>query len=614
MCGIIGISCESVNTELFKKSLNFLDKRGPDNQNIININGSVALGHSRLSIIDLDESNNQPFVFENLFLTFNGEIFNYIELKDELINNGFTFLTEGDTEVVLKSFLFWGEECVNKFNGMWSFVIYNDTTNEFFCSRDRFGIKPFYYTISDNIFMFSSQIKPLLNYIPSLKKINYNSVKSYYYKGISNSLEETWFSEICKLPPSHNLKVNKFKSSNIYRYWDYPKKRTNISFGLAKEKLKEIFKHSVKIRMRSDVKLASTITSGLDSTSVVAICNNLKQEKVDTYTSFSDNTSFSKLDRSFFSKDAELNEAKVVEQIKDKLNIKPTYLKLNFNNYLTDLKKVIYEMESPHSSTATVSAFNLYSKVSNKHKVLLEGQGADEMLGGYIINLIPYILKKYFLRFKFLKFKKTLIDYKKDYSLTFLFKSILNSFISSSYLIKYKMFMLRANILTKEINSLSLSNNNHYDDILINQHQNGLYNLLHYGDALSMANSIETRFPFLDYRLVEFCYKIPIEYFYFKSKGKYILRESLKDLLPKKIYDSSIKLGFVTPIDAILKSDPEIKNILYDKSLSCKIFNHNDLIDLLDRYYNNEFEHTTIIFKILSIKIWIKQFFTTGSI
>ncbi|MDC0296333.1 asparagine synthase (glutamine-hydrolyzing) [Akkermansiaceae bacterium] len=608
---MLGISCKTLNKKLFHESFKFLNKRGPDNQSIININESTALGHSRLSIIDLDESNNQPFVFKNIFLTYNGEIFNYIEIRNELISNGFSFSTEGDTEVVLKAFLFWGEECVNKFNGMWSFVIYDNNTDKFFCSRDRFGIKPFYYTITGDIFMFSSQIKPLLNYIPTLKNVNQNSVKSFYYKGVCNSLDETWFSEILRLPPAHNLRVNKNHSINLSRYWDYPKKRTNISFESAKEKIKEIFEDSVKIRMRSDVKLASTITSGLDSTSIVAACNNLKQEKVDTYTSYSDDVSFSGLERKVFSKDAELNEAKVVEKIRGELNINPMYVKLNFDNYLTNLKKVIYEMESPHSSTATVSAFNLYTEVKKKHKVLLEGQGGDEMLGGYIIDLLPVILKKYIVRFSLFKFVKTLFDYNKDYSLRFFFKAIFNSSIKSSWLVNYKMALLRANILTKEIDSLRLSRRNNHDDILINQHQNGLYNLLHYGDALSMANSVETRFPFLDYRLVEFCYKLPLEYFHFKSKGKYILREALKDLLPKEIYDSSIKLGFVTPIDAILKSDPEIKRILYDRSLSCNIFDHNELIFLLNRYYNDDFEHPTIIFKILSIKIWVEQFLTS---
>ena len=608
MCGILGVYSKSgVNEYLFNTSLKLLESRGPDNSSVLEISKNVFFGHSRLSIIDLDSSNNQPFIYKNFTLTYNGEIFNYIELRKELIELGFNFSTDGDTEVLLKSYLCWGENCVNKFNGMWSFVIHDSKTNKFFCSRDRFGIKPFYYYYDKSTFIFSSQIKPILKYYPDLKVVNYSSINDFFNSGKGADSEETWFKNIFRLHPAHNLSLD--KTIKINRYWNYPNSKINSSFEECKNHFFKLFKDSVKIRLRSDVKLASTITAGLDSSSIVAMSNHINNQIVDTYTSFSDDDSFEKSERAIFSKNEILDESKTIEKIKHKLNIKPHYNKVDFTSYYSKLRKVIYELESPHSSTATVSAHSLYEDIRKQHTVILEGQGADEMLGGYVTELFPILFWHNLKKMKLNSIIKLFNNYLKSYSLIFILKTYLNSLFKNRFLINYKMKLLGSDVLNKKTfkKVKSIYEKRKKRNLLINQHEKGLVNLLHYGDSLSMSNSIETRFPFLDYRLVEYCFKLPLEYLYSEGKGKYILRESMKELLPTEIYDSSLKLGFITPIEKILKNDNQIKKLLYEKD-SLEVFDERKLKYLLDKFYSGDFDQTTIIFKILSIKIWINIF------
>ena len=219
------------------------------------INERLCFGHVRLSIIDLNENSNQPFCddTDNYYIVFNGEIFNYLEIKLELEGFGHMFKTNSDTEVLLKSYIQWGEECVQKFNGMWAFSIYDKLQDKLFCSRDRFGIKPFNYANIDGQFIFASEIKAILTYFPVLKVPNYNVIANYCRTSIGAQIKETWFKEIYRLEPAHNLVIDS-SGFKIKRYWDYPRKiNNNISFDKAKETYKSIFENAVKMRMRSDV-------------------------------------------------------------------------------------------------------------------------------------------------------------------------------------------------------------------------------------------------------------------------------------------------------------------------------------------------------------------------
>jgi len=621
MCGILGIFDQTteINTPLFKKSLELIKHRGPDNQSTCLITPNLAFGHTRLSIVDLKTDNNQPFIYKSeYFLTFNGEIFNYIELREELIAEGVHFTTDGDTEVVLMAFIQWGKDCVQKFNGMWSFVIYTKSENSLFCSRDRFGIKPFNYYHEKNKFYFSSEIKPLLEYAPEIKKPNFKSIELFLIKGTGAQLEDTWFENIKRILPGHNLLFNlNTGQKEIYRYWNYPTKTSELSFEASKTKFKALFYDAVKLRTRTDVPYSSTITAGLDSNSIVGVINKIKTETLPTYTVYSPSEQFNEKDKLGYSdKNVNLNEKDVVELIKDDLNISATFFELNFENFLQEMHNTIYYLESGNSSPATVSVNQMYKNIKGKHKVLFEGQGADELLAGYVTSIIPFQLMGHLKRLKIISFFKVLKLHSQTYSLKYIINLFVNS-IDSKIILYLKKKYLGIDVINKQIlvgkKGTKLKFNLNFKDAineaLYKQHSSGLVNLLHYGDALSMANSIETRLPFLDYRLVEFSFSMPSD-FKFKDKvGKYIQREALKQEIPAKIYNENIKIGFATPLNHLFKNSKEV-DLLFSTEDQFNFFDHKKVNLLLERYKNDKFNYPTILFKILSIKIWFKLFFS----
>lgn len=620
MCGILGLVDKNqlISSEKFDNSLKLLNHRGPDNKSIRIINDNICFGHTRLSIIDLQESSNQPFVIDDsYFLTYNGEVYNYKELRLELESNGHIFRTNSDTEVVLRSYMEWGEGCVKKFNGMWAFAIYDLNKNVIFCSRDRFGIKPFVYYVDENIFFFSSECKPIFNYFPNLKKPNFRAIDQYFDKGIAGQLEETWFLNILRLMPAHSLVYSiETGKTKISKYWDYPKHKSQLSFEDSKEEFKKIFLDSVKLRTRTDVSYSSTLTAGLDSSSIVGALNYLNDDLITTYTVFSRSEAYGDDDKLIFNSDSvDLNEKKVVDEIESSFNISAKFIELNFDNYVATLKGIITSIESGNSSPAIVCAQSMYKEVKKDFKVLFEGQGADELCGGYVLTLVPFYISGLVRSLNFKKLFKVLKEYRKFYS----FKQLIMSYINQQdfkivRVLKRNMFGL--NIINRSLvkKSKPLGNscvkNFCFDanQLLKQQHSYGLVNLLQYGDALSMANSIETRFPFLDYRLVEFVSSIKSDFKFRGITGKFLQRESLKDFIPDSIYNSKIKIGFSTPLESLFKNSKEIDNI-FVKDDVFGFFEKGKPYELLNRYRNDSFSYPSVLFKILCIKLWFNIFF-----
>ena len=275
MCGILGIfnikQDKTLEKNDLEKALISMQHRGPDAQDVKIFDNKAGLAHLRLAIIDLKAESNQPFQVDNRYwITYNGEIYNYLELKQQLITEGgYSFRTESDTEVLLRAYQHWGEDCVNKFNGMWAFAIYDALNNTLFCSRDRFGVKPFNYALVDGQFIFASEIKGILSYFPQLKQPNYNVIANYCRTSAGAQHEETWFDTIFRLQPAHNMLITE-GGVKKYRYWNYPiKVDKSLSFEAAKIEYADLFLDAVKLRMRSDVPVGTTLSSGVDSNSIV---------------------------------------------------------------------------------------------------------------------------------------------------------------------------------------------------------------------------------------------------------------------------------------------------------------------------------------------------------
>ena len=607
MCGIFGLidNKTSINRTLFVDSLLKIKHRGPDHSGYNFINENIALGHVRLSIIDLNPNSNQPFqIDENYYLTYNGEIFNYLEIKEKLIDLGHKFITDGDTEVLLRSYIQWEKKCVNKFNGMWSFVIFDKKKNTFFCSRDRYGIKPFYYYYDNDKFIFASEIKSIINYFEELNKPDFQSLYGYLYLNRGGESSYTWFDGIKRLQPAHNLTLKNYKKK-IFRYWNYPKKKHKVSFQEAKSIFYKKISNSIKIRLRSDVPVSTTLTSGIDSNVISAFASKYNEKKINSYTIYNNEERYLQSDRNFFNQDVNLNESTLLKKNRDFYNLEQHLYELNDNNFYKKLKKCIYHLDSGHSSTAVVSLLQLYEKVKIKNKVLLEGQGADELLGGYITDMVPIQIIELLRKFKFLKLINFIMQVKNVYSFRFIFLSFMNSF-SQNKLVNYlKIKILRTDI----VNSIKFERWNNFSssDKLIQKHNTGLVNLLQYGDALSMSCGIETRLPFMDKNLVEFCFSLPFNFKVKDLNGKFILREASKKIIPKDIYESKVKIGFSTPIEYLIKNEKKIKTILYT-DYNIQLINQKKLNKILDKFYKNKFNQIGFIYRVLSIKLWFKIF------
>lgn len=606
MCGIYGIIDKSqIRLDDFTLGLKTLDKRGPDNNGYKLIKPNLIFGHTRLSIIDIDKKSNQPFSNdENYWLTFNGEIYNYKELKEELVTLGYKFKTQSDTEVLLNSYKHWGEACVNHFNGMWSFALYDVKKEKLFCSRDRFGIKPFYYSFVNDVFIFSSNIKAILAYQPNLKVPNFEALDEYILRGNTGSLEMTWFENIKRLQPSNNLIFHEgfLKTTN---YYNLNLKKTKDDFNNSKINFKNLLFDAVKLRLRSDVKIASTLTTGTDSSSITVIA--AKNQIIETFTVFSKNTSFSKSDKKSYKKHVDLDESQVKSFFSNS-NIKINLIENKSENFIKNLRECIFELESGNTSQSIINALQLYKNLKGKTKVLLEGQGADEILYGYINEIIHFSVFNDLRRLNFIKAIRTLSNFNKNYSFSIVLKLLINNINNNKYLGIAKSYYFGYDKVVFGINKRIKKSINH-KNYITKQIKVTLPNLLQYGDALSMSQSIETRFPFLDYKLVNFINSLPLDYKLNGDKTKYILRRAMQDELPQEIVNSKIKIGFSTPTDSILRENEEAKQILYTDCFET-YFNQADLNLFLDKFFKNEKTNHNIIFRILSIKIWYMLFFS----
>ena len=628
MCGIFGtFNRNNQGTKYSRDSLNkaiiSMNHRGPDAQCSLAVNDNVFLGHLRLAIVDLSPESNQPFVMDGrYYITFNGEIYNYLEIKKELIDLGYVFHTSGDTEVLLMSYIYWGENCVNRFNGMWAFAIYDKEENKLFCSRDRFGVKPFDYTLtSDNNFIFASEIKAILEVEPSLRKPNYNTIANFCRTSVGAQIEETWFENILRLMPAHNLVVTKdvFK---IYKYWDYPMTiDENISFDDAKEQYKNLFIDAVKLRMRSDVPVGTTLSSGIDSNSIVYTLRTFFQKEHNVYTAYSKNEDYLTTDKVAYRDNKEINEIDIVNKVARELNLTSHPIEINYeNDYVKKLTKIIYHLECGHNSPAVFPLSHLLGIAKNKVTVLLEGQGADELIAGYVNMFLPsYILdllKKGSFYSAYKEFKVLSKLYSMFYSLKLFIRNLDNPIFYKIYSKVAKIDMLYAGSIAHYKHMKSGGSDTFKSSSLLNTtlhyyHTGILTSLIHYGDAISMQHSIESRFPFMDYRLVEFVFQLPNKYKIQNGIGKYIHRQAMKGILNEDIINQPIKYGFNTPLSKLFLSNDKdscVGILLSIRCLQRGLFDEVSLRKIIKKHQNNKAGYANILFRLLTVELWFRTF------
>ena len=573
MCGIAGIinrepqtgaNSKNILLQNIKKMTDALAHRGPDGEGQwINETGIVALGHRRLSIIDLSDAGAQPMqrsLFSSIegeekryTITFNGEIYNYIELKDELYSHGYRFHSKTDTEVILAAYDFWEDECLEKLDGMFAFAIWDAKKRKLFAARDRFGEKPFYFYYDNEHFIFASEMKALWTVgidKTTDKKMLLNYLALGYVQN-ANDKEQTFFEDIYSLPAAHYLEFDFARFDfEVHGYWKLNKDITaDITADQAIEKFNRLFTTSVSRRLRSDVETGSSLSGGIDSTSIVAgILQNHSIEKQQTFSAVFPG----------FVKD----ESKYIDTAIHKFHISNYQVSPGVDGLINDFEKLCRHQEEPFQSASIYAQYKVF-QLAREHniKVMLDGQGADETLAGYNKYIHWYIQqlisrkkykeammeKKIFTRNK-IPFRWGIGNYlatllpahaaihleSQEYNKIMRHPDINKDFIKGLHGREWEG--IHKPIITK------------LNDILyFNTTSLGLEELLRFADRNSMAHGVEVRLPFLNHQLVEFIFSLPANFKIHKGWTKWLLRKAMAKKLPSEIVWRKDKVAYEPP-------------------------------------------------------------------
>jgi len=603
MCGIAGyIGKKKIETSVLHRTLSIMKNRGPDHQDYryIEKNGiRIYLIHSRLSIIDLEKRSNQPYTLDDCTLIFNGEIYNYIELRGELKKQGIECITTSDTEVLLRYYLSHGEDCVKYFEGMWSFAIYDSRTNILFLSRDRFAEKPLYYYQSEDGLYFGSEVKFIKSLSSKTLTINQKHLLRYLVNGYKSlfKVDETFFKEIREVPYATNLIINHDLSARTIRYWNLSSTPKKMTLDEAIQGFREILLESIKIRLRADVPLAFCLSGGVDSAAIVSIAAKYSNYDVSTF--------------SIVDSDERYNELDNIQATLSDLECKNTIIHIptdRFHERLTDLIKY-------HDAPVYTISYYIHSLLSESisqqgYKVVCSGTGADELVTGYYdhYNLYLYEMRNH------PEYEKFLNDWNENTG-----KMVRNPYLQNPELyfddpgfrdFVYLNNEVFAGFLKVEFNEC-FTESYFCDNLLRNRMMNELFHeavpvILHEDDKNSMMYSVENRSPYLDSKLCGFAYSIPVEYLIRDGYGKYILREAVKGILNDKVRLDRRKIGFNASIHSLIDfKRKENRDLLLDGGLVYDYVKKEKVEEvlLMDPMPNS---YSKFLFNFINVKIFLE--------
>lgn len=607
MCGIAGFIDPRISSQespsLLEKMLERIAHRGPDARGTF-FKDALALGHNRLSIIDLSIDGNQPMRHFDSVIVFNGEIYNYLEIKATLEKKGYKFQSHSDTEVVLAAYREYGEKCVEHFVGMWAFALWDTKAQLLFCSRDRFGIKPFFYLHQGDRFYFGSEYKALKASPLFSNDINWDQVGRGLQMGWNCYADETYFQTLHALPAASNLIFREGQLS-VRKYWDVAQGKTATgSFEENSEKFRELFMDSIRLHMRADVEVGGCLSGGLDSSAIAsAVATAFPNTKFKTFTIFYDGA-------------GEVDERPWAKEVVKKFpQLDPYFMNPGTDHIASSFDRALYHADVPIAGSSPISQyFVMELAAQQKIKVLLDGQGSDEYLGGYMHSF--YRLIGGLFRglqpgkaFSELNAHAGTQGFSGGKRRDVLLKSLLAAVLSEQQLYameykKYLPFLVRDRgipflLPTRKESSLK--------KFLYNLlFTTSLPTLLQFEDRNSMAFSIESRVPFLDHRLVEFAFSLADEELIHGGETKRILRSGLAGLLPEAIAHRKDKKGFVTPGEVKWLRGP-LKHLLEtDFSLVPEI-NQEKAKLLLQDFKAGKNTYATLVWRLVVLNEWIKK-------
>ncbi len=642
MCGIIGyfsIAHSLISADVFYKAHLKIAHRGKDDEGFIGINNErvkqfkgdhtaeafnnlehlveagdswLFMGHRRLSIIDLSAHGHQPFNYEQYYMVYNGEIYNYIEIREDLLKHGYIFTTNTDVEVFIKAFHCWNINAFKKLNGMWAVAIYDENQRCILLSRDRFGIKPLYYYIKEQNIYFCSEIKSILPFIPELRA-EPSIVVDYLKHTYLDHDEKTMIKGIYQLKPGTYAWFDK-KGLTKRTYWKLRRSKRNNN------KIESLLVDSIKKRLRSDVEVGTLLSGGIDSSTIVGLIKYYRlTNKLNTFSVIFENEKYS--------------EKKYIEEMIRKTNYSYHYIIPKPEELKNEIDDLIYTMDFPFRTLSVYAQYKIYQYISNNTntKVLLNGQGADEIFSGYTEHIYSY-LSELLLKLKIFRFKREVvifstsmgknknllvresisyaIKYFIKWSLSFILTILLKKkrYRQACYYNNYRI--LSKNILnrTKPQKYFSILKNNLYSNITFS----ALKEYLRYEDRNSMRYTLESRLPYLDYRLVENVFNTKSINKIRNGYTKAMLRDIGKDKVADNVLNRTDKMGFITPHEIWQKTnlggifDDEFSNI--QKNGIFSFLDKQEIYRAYLDYRENKNDEWLFIWRVFCLSKWKKIF------
>jgi len=609
MCGFVGFTNIGGDSEfVLEKMMNRIIHRGPDASGKF-LNEDIAIGFRRLSIIDISEGNQPMFNEDNsLALVFNGEIYNYKDLREQLISYGHIFKTDSDSETLLHGYEQWKEHLVEHLRGMYSFVIYDVENKSLYAARDIFGIKPFYYADMDGIFIFGSEIKAFLEH-PNFKKELNEEALGHYLSFQYSPCEETFFKYVYKLPPAHYLILKEGKLTKV-RYWKPKFDSTQYNAANHSMLIEDVMRESVEAHKMADVEVGSFLSGGIDSSYIAKLANVKKTFTVG-------------FDTSYGNKYSEIGYAK---EFAKKIGVENISKTITPEEFWSTFPKVQYHMDEPLADPSAVALYFVSQLASESVKVVMSGEGADELFGGYRIYQEPLTLTLYDkLPFLFRRMVSAICSFLPK-------KRGINYFIRRGQTIEER-YIGNANIFSykerrKLLKSSSAKNvckpqavcHQYYSDVqnedtvtkmqYLDIHMWLVGDILLKADKMSMANSLELRVPFLDRKVMEIVSQIPTKNKVTPHATKIALRKVAEKELPCETAKRD-KLGFPIPIRVWLKEEPYYNKVYesFQTDIAKSLFNSKKLIKLLQNHKKGKTDNSRKIWTIYTFIIWYQQYF-----
>jgi asparagine synthase (glutamine-hydrolysing) len=603
MCGIAGfIGRIKIDASRISATLDLMHNRGPDHRAHVVYDKAgfhVALLHSRLRIIDLDERANQPFCIDDKALIFNGEIYNYLELRQDIEKTGLQFKTNSDTEVLLQSYIRQGEDCVRNFEGMWAFAIYDQKKEALFLSRDRFGEKPLFYMKTPEGFYFASEIKFIRALSGRNLRVNQRQIQRYLVNGYKSlyKTHDTFFEKIQELPYGTSMTVHRDLTVTSERYWIPERMERGMTEEEAIQGTRHWLQESMRLRLRSDVPLAFCLSGGIDSAALASIAAKEFGYQVATF--------------SIIDQDERYNEYDNIKATIDDLRCEHTLIEISRDHFFERLKRLVAYHDSPISTISYyVHSFLSETIARSGFRVAISGTAADELFTGYYdhFNLHLYEMRNH----------HNFPRYLKDWEI-YIKPIVRNPFLQNPRLyfkdpgIRDHIFLNNdtfADCLTADFLEV-FTEATYTNSLLRNRMFNELFHesipsILHEDDLNSMYYSIENRSPYLDSRLFDFANSIPCEYLISDGYGKYILREAVKGILNEKVRLDRKKVGFNASIHSLVDfEDKETREYLLADGPVFDLIKKDRIVDVMKKNPMPN-SYSKFIFSFINIKQFLE--------